>query len=169
MKVAYPYKLTDWKFLMVLPDGSEITVPPTGTFATETQLLQALISTINALDSQFPSYSSTARAEANNLGYDWVTYLQKSIHNQICKRGNIKCFGDGVGDTIHSFSSKIDGFVASAPAPLRKIGEAITKATTFVATGKSSQRFGTCRTCGGTKIWNGQKNNLGRKERLNNE
>lgn len=167
MKIAYPYKFTKWVFYIVLPDGSEATVPPSGYLSTEDQLLQALNQTINTLDSQFPGYSQTAREEANSLGYDWFTYLQKSIHNQICNRGGVQCHKDGAGDSIHSFSKKIDGFVASSPKPLKVLGEAITKAATYVATGKSSSRFGTCSTCGGSRSWSGNTKNLGRKEKLN--
>jgi hypothetical protein len=166
MTLRSPHTFSQWQFHLETPDG----VPFVLSELTLQKLIDLVIRQIAEFDKLKEGYSNAARQEAASLGLDWRQYISYAIQHQICSRMDGKKTGmcwSGAGDKIHEFMKGIDKRVEQAPSIIRKAGEAITKAATFVATGKAQTAFGKCATCGGRKTFKADAKNLGRVARVN--
>lgn len=167
MTFRSPHTFSQWVFHMETPEGVS--------FALQDHTLQKLIDLVIRQISEFdrvsPNYSNAAREEAQSLGLDWRQYISYAIQHQICLRmDGLKtglCWG-GAGDKIHQFMKGLDEKVAEQQSSLiRNVATTLTKAATFLATGKPQEKFGGCATCGGRKTFTGREANLGRAAKLN--
>lgn len=157
----------DWRFFMVAPDGKEIVVPNTGRAGNLFQLTEIVKQQITQFD-KVTNYSEKPKEEAKALGYDWFTYLKKTVEHQICLRSaEGLCWNDGVGDKLHGFSKEIDKKIDKLPSKIQRVAQSGVKILTKLATGESKPRLGGCRTCGGRRTFSPEGNNLGRAGKLN--
>lgn len=165
MTIKNPNTFNQWVFFMETPQSEQFSIQE----YTLQKLVDLAIRQIAQFDSLSPGYSAKARAEAQSLGLDWRQYMSYAIQHQICLRlGGLKsglCWG-GTGDKIHEFMKGLDSQIEESSFLIRKTGEILTKAATFVATGSAQTKFGGCATCGGRRTFSGQSSNLGRASRL---
>ena len=163
MTLRSPHTFSQWKFHL---DGTPFVLSE----LTLQKLIDLVIRQIAEFDKEDKDYSTAARKEAESLGLDWRQYISYAIQNQICMRmDGVKsglCWM-GAGDKIHNFMKGIDQRISEAPTIIKKAGEALTKAATFIATGKAQTAFGKCQTCGGRRTFKPSVKNLGRVNRLN--
>ena len=165
MKVAKPNQVTSWTFEMINPAGDTVTLGPHPTIY---QLVNQVMSYIGVYDGMTENkYSAQLTEQANKVSDgNLEKYVKLLVEHQTCIRlkGKIDCWSGGVGDDVHEFISKVEGFVLEkAPAPIvgivRRFAKAVTK-------GKSST-FTACSSCGGTAVMDAKVNNLGRAGALN--
>lgn len=130
-------------------------------------LVDLVIRQIASWDVEGYEYSKKPREEAERLGIDWYAYIARNIEHQICldlPKG--QCWR-GAGDNLHEFFKGIDDLVEKLPKPVQMLSVGVTKVMTKVATGTAQKKFGSCRTCGGSRKFSSEGKNLGRKELLN--
>ena len=152
---------------MIDMGGQEIVIPPSGGANTLSQLLTQVLSYIQIFDGHTDGeYSKAQRALAEEAGITFDRYMLRLIEHQFCVNNaarGIKCWSDGVGDTIHSALTVVDGWVAKTPEVIRnRIQNAIERITPSRA-----RTFGGCSACGGSRVMDPRINNLGRAGRLN--
>lgn len=166
MTLRSPHTFGQWIFFMESPNGENFSIQE----HTLQRLIDVVIRQISQFDLISEGYSNAARDEAQSLNLDWRQYISYAIQHQICLRlDGLKsglCWG-GTGDKIHQFMKNIDSKVESSSSLIRKVGESITQAATFVATGTAKTKFGGCATCGGRKTFSGRAANLGRAAKIN--
>ena len=166
MTLRSPHTFSQWKFHLETPDGTPFVLSE----LTLQKLIDLVIRQIAEFDKEHKGYSDAAREEAKSLGLDWRQYISYAIQHQVCLRydgvKNGMCW-QGAGDKIHSFMGGLDKRISEAPTIIKKAGEALAKAATFIATGKAQTAFGKCQTCGGRRTFKPSAKNLGRVNRLN--
>ena len=156
-----------WSFSMINPENSsQFTIPIGGGYSKSLAELTNLVSEQMGEFDRVTSgeYTKKAREEAEKKNLSFPAYLSLLIQHQICVLNNntVPCYSNGIGDDIHSLFKGLDGFVAKMPSPIRKAAEQLTKAITG-----GQKQFGGCQTCGGTRAFNPNANNLGRAGKLN--
>jgi len=133
--------------------------------------LDKLTSLVMGQVKQFPqSYMDGISFNASKLDISPGKYIMAAIEHQICLRESDPkqmCWNGGIGDKIHTLAGDIDRAIAKAPSIISKVGIAAVKAATLVTTGKAHRKLGTCSTCGGTRVFSPNANNLGRAGTLN--
>lgn len=165
MRIKNINQIGEWRFYLENPEGEEVVVPPSGWFNTLQQLKEAVLSYIDIYDTATGgAYSKEIRRDAEKEGLSLDAYMIKLIEHQFCLRNSgIKCWSSGVGDTIHSILSKVDGFIEKAsPAVRGKMQDAIERVTP-----SHSRTFGGCSVCGGSRVMKSSGSNLGRAGRFN--
>jgi hypothetical protein len=163
MWLKNPTNVSQWRFTLLAPNKEEITLKGKNIH----DLANIIIRQISQWDADGYEYSKLPRQEAESLKIDWYNYICRNIQHQICLTLPEGQCWKGVGDNLHSLFKGVDSMVASLPAPLQRVGQAVTKAMTLVATGHAQTKFGGCRTCGGGRRMQSDAKNLGRKEKLN--
>jgi len=160
-----------WVF-WIKHESYEIRIPAKGTYSDIQRLSSDVVSQFKELDSRGGEYMKTLEAGAAKLGLDPRAYLIKVIHHQACLRISIEdrnrlCYSDGIGDDLHILAGKIDNLIDRAPKILSRLASVAVAGATKLATGRSSPTLSGCQTCGGTKSFEQNKNQLGRSGTLN--
>jgi hypothetical protein len=158
----------EWKFFLIHPEnGSELKLPIDRENAQSiSEITQIVVAQMTEFDRiSGGQYTSKAKEEAASRNISFPAYVNLLIQHQICLKngGNNICWEGGIGDTIHKMFSKIDGLVAKMPKALQSAAAAVFKAVTP----SGSRTLGGCSSCGGTKTFNPNVNNLGRAGTLN--
>lgn len=172
MRIKNKDRFTKYEFYLISPLGEEVRIPEDGRFDTSlSSLASKVVAQINAFDAHTNNeYSKNLKKRASEKGASFQDYIRLLVEHQICVRNphpDQICWDSGFGDRIHMLAGKVDSFVEKLPTSFKTIGKTLTKAATFVATGKSSSTLGGCQTCGGTRRMDPSKNNLGRADLLN--
>lgn len=170
MRLRNPQFFSRYEFFMLDPHGSEVRIPREGFAQNISQLTELAWSQMGSFDAATQNqYTELLRQEAEKNGLSPKAYLRQVIEHQICLRSaKDACWNDGIGDTVHTFFKKIDGWIDNSKYNLvKKIGKAVTMAATYVATGTSQKSFGSCSKCGGTKSYDANKSSLGRAGKVN--
>ena len=154
------------------PSGDEMRLPTKAGFASSlNQLTEMVVSQISSFDKVTDNgYSKKLRESAAKQNLAFSQYMSKLVEHQICLRqpnSTEFCWGDGFGDEVHKFFTKIDGWFKDKPRLMQGIGTMATQIATKLATGTAKHKFSECSTCGGTKVLSKNKDNLGRAGKLN--
>ncbi len=167
MRVKDHSQVGNWTFVLENPDGDQLTLPPGDKgFNRLSQLRENVLAVIELYDeSTGGEYSKKQRELAAQLQMSFPDYITKVIEHQFCLRmhGKVKCWSDGVGDTLHNAIGKIDDLQAKVSPVMRKAIQSVTARVTP----SRSTTFRGCGRCGGTKSFSPKSDNLGRAGKLN--
>ena len=119
-------------------------------------------------------YKDRAVAESRRLGKSYSQYIGELLEHQICLRaGGLSsgiCQGSGLGDTLHTFSGKVDDTIEKAPDFIKKPLQKLISSTVLRKESGDIRRTGRvsgCSGCGGTRTFTKAAWNFGRVGKLN--
>jgi len=174
MKLKNPLSFGSYAFY--IGEGEDtIRIPSAGFSNSKNRVVDGIISMFDALAAQGePGYKDRATEEASRLSIPYTKYIGLLLEHQICIRaGGMKsgiCQGSGLGDTLHSFSGKVDDTIEKAPDFIKKPLQKLISSTVLrKETGdiRRTGRVSGCSGCGGTRTFTKAAWNFGRVGRLN--
>jgi len=174
MRLKNPLSFGSYAFY--IGEGEDtIRIPSAGFSNSKNRVVEGIISMFDTLAAQGePGYRDRAVAESQRLGKSYSQYISLLLEHQICLRaGGLKsgiCQGSGLGDTLHSFSGKVDDAIEKAPSIIKKPLQKLISSTVLRGESKDIRRTGRvsgCSGCGGTRTFTKAAWNFGRVGRLN--
>jgi hypothetical protein len=173
MKLKRPLQYGTWAFF--IGEDDEIRVPYEGFARTRPALVSTVHQTLLKLAEQGrPEFLDRAKEEAALMKMDLNNFLHAAVEHQICVRSANKdiCQSSGIGDKIHSFVAKIDDAVLGVQSEpeketvVAKAYKAVAQSVTEKISGQAKPRLSSCRSCGGSRSFSGQRLNIGRAGRM---